>query len=237
MVLEKNEIHIWLADFSRFENIDSYRAFLSYDEFDQLRHLHESFRKALPFLSRALLRNTLSRYHDRSPRQWEFRLGTYGKPEIANFEMPFFFNVSHSAQLAVCAVTQIGRVGVDLERTDRVCAAERIAQRFFDLPEVAMLLQLTGESRQKRFFELWTLKEAYLKAKGVGLRQPLNSMRFFLQSDGSIAIQFNEGFEDSSCWMFSLLEPQLHYQLALAVDRCHSSERLSIRCFFWMLNE
>ncbi len=228
-MLLNNEVHVWLADFSSFKKIDSYRALLNGDEFDRLRQDGESFNKMLPLLSRALLRKTLSRYRDVPPQQWKFNRGAYGKPEIANFEVPFFFNVSHSAQLAVCAICEIGPIGVDLERTDRICSADRIAHRFFAQSEVDRLLELTDEPRRRRFFELWTLKEAYLKAKGVGLTQPLNSMSFFLKDDGTIAIQFVTKSDDPACWAFSLFEPCLHYQLALAVQRPKLLNPLNIR--------
>ena len=227
-----SETHVWLAEFSGVENIDSYRAVLSSDEFDILRQECGSFNTGLSLFCRALMRKTLSQYIDLPPNQWKFSRGEYGKPEVVNFDLPFFFNASHSSQFAVCAIGQAGPIGVDIERSDRVCSTDKIAHRFFTKSEAETFSHLTARRRRKMFFELWTLKEAYLKARGIGLRQALNTMSFSKKLDGTITIDLVENFEDDpACWSFSLLEPSLNYQLAVAVRMPVPSARLNIKLF------
>jgi 4'-phosphopantetheinyl transferase len=121
-------------------------------------------------LAHAWLRQTLSRYGSVAPEDWCFSSGAWGKPQVANrSERSLCFNLSHTKGCIACVVSRGREVGIDVERFDAVEDPLPLAERCFSAEETAMLGRLQGEQRQRRFCELWTLKEAYLKARGLGL--------------------------------------------------------------------
>lgn len=166
----------------------TYRELLSADE--QARHdryRHERDRN-LHLTARLMTRTVLSRYVPGiSPRDWKFRPGPHGKPEIAAPEMQielerhsfdWHFNVTHTEGVVVLAVAQGSPVGVDVERVDRPMNFEGLARRFF-APEEAAVIEAADEGqRAALFYRIWTLKEAYVKAIGKGLAHPLDAFWF-----------------------------------------------------------
>ena len=114
-------------------------------------------------VARARLRQILSRYLGIAPRSIEISLGTHGKPQVKGLE----FNVSHSENLAVYAISQ-QPVGIDIEYR-RSLEMDSLVQRFFAPAELASWLRLPAEQQELAFFRAWTMKEAYLKAIGTGL--------------------------------------------------------------------
>ena len=107
------------------------------------------------------------------------RLERVGKPTIAHPKdiAPLSFNLSHTERLIVCLVALDREVGVDAEDTERAGETVEVADRFFSPTEVAALRALPAQSRRRRFFQYWTLKEAYIKARGMGLSLPLKPVR------------------------------------------------------------
>jgi 4'-phosphopantetheinyl transferase len=156
--------------------------------------------------ARALLRRTLSRHRPLTPDAWRFEPGEHGKPMLARdcqTTSPLHFNVSHTRGLVACVVSVVGDVGIDVERTDRAADVDALAARFFDATELARLRDLPASARPTRFFELWTLKEAYLKARGVGMTMPLRHPVFeFVDPD---ALRFSTGEQSPPAgWRFAL---------------------------------
>jgi 4'-phosphopantetheinyl transferase len=116
-------------------------------------------------------------------------------------------------------------VGVDIEDTTRRTDVEAIAQRYFAPSERRDLAQAGRE----RFYELWTLKEAYLKARGLGIAAALEKIAFELEPGAAIRIRFDSGFEDDpASWQFALQRPTASHVLSVAVRRSAEPE-LSIR--------
>jgi 4'-phosphopantetheinyl transferase len=173
-------------------------------------------RRAL--LARGLLRETLSRYAPVAPESWEFRSGAHGKPEIALPAQPRLrFNLSHAGGLVACAVTLDHDIGVDLEDTTRACDPLELGERVFTDEENRGLRGLTGRARQWRFFELWTLKEAWLKARGSGFALAPRSVSFDLGDPERIQARFERSAQDDPAdWWFALFEPEPGQVLALA---------------------
>jgi len=122
--------------------------------------------------TRSLARVMLSRYAPVAPRDWVFREGPHGKPAIAGPEgaPALRFNLSNTRSLVACAVTLDHEIGVDVEEIDRPGETVTIAERFFSPSEVAALRALPAGEQRERFFEYWTLKEAYIKALGARSR-------------------------------------------------------------------
>jgi 4'-phosphopantetheinyl transferase len=212
--------------------LEAYSALLTEDErtreqafvFAETRHTHR--------VTRALVRWGLSRYVPGiEPAAWRFSRSEYGRPRVEEPEVgrSLSFNLSHTAGLIVCAITAHRDVGIDVEAVDRRCEIEQIARRYFAAAEADALLELPPPSRRERFFEYWTLKEAYLKARGAGLSLPLDGFAYAFDGP-SIRLRFSDLIDDATeAWQLALLEPLPGYRAALAVRRDGASCALSVR--------
>ncbi len=188
--------------------------------FDKDRHLF--------VLAHDLLRRTLSRYGDAAPEDWRFVRNRFGKPALdpAHHANPIAFNLAHTKGLAVCAVSA-APVGVDVEPLDRRTNPLEIAGRFFSELEAGNLERLPADERLRRFLDVWTLKEAYLKGIGTGMSTPLGSFSFTIGPDGAIALSGDD--EECRQWQFALHQPSPDHQLAVAVR--HAQPALSFFTF------
>jgi 4'-phosphopantetheinyl transferase len=125
--------------------------------------------------ARVLSRSSLSKYAQVEPQEWEFDIGPHGKPFIsspADFTA-IKFNLTHTNELAICAVSLNSEVGVDAEDISRPVEVSEIARHFFSDQDRLELAHRTDQERKTRFFEIWVQKECYLKGCGTGLiREP-----------------------------------------------------------------
>lgn len=128
--------------------------------------------------ARALARSALSRYAPIAPTGWTFRSGDHGKPEVAGPALapPLHFNVSHTEGLVACLVAYEREVGVDVEFLGRRSDIPLLARRCLSAAEQNALWALKAEAQPQRFLVHWTLKEAYLKARGIGIGLPLREI-------------------------------------------------------------
>lgn len=202
--------------------LDGYRALLTSDERERMaRFVFERDRRAF-LLTRALVRTMLSRYAAVAPADWRFIANVHGRPEILDRPdgVPDLrFNISHTQGLIACAVT-IGReVGVDVELVTRHLTHD-VAGRHFAPGEVSDLHRLPEEEQARVFFDYWTLKEAYIKARGFGLALPLGDFAFKLNPPDPPAITFEPSLnDDPATWQFLQDWPTPQHRFALAVRR------------------
>jgi 4'-phosphopantetheinyl transferase len=212
-------------------------ALISADERARMsRFRFEADRRRYLF-AHALVRTALTRHApDTSPEVWRFRTTPYGRPEIetAGGPPPLRFNLSHTAGLVACAVTRGRDVGVDVEhvgppgRNGALGDAEllEVARRVFAPAEVADVEGAATDARRERFFAIWTLKEAYIKARGLGLHLPLERFAFRLDGD---AVRFEPDVDDDdAAWCFTRARPTPGHALALAARRT-PGEALAVR--------
>lgn len=128
------------------------------------------------------------------------------------------FNLSHTDGLVALALAPAHPVGVDVEDTTRPGRQLAIADRFFAPSEVAALRRLPPERQRARFFDYWTLKESYIKARGLGLAIPLGHFAFELDRPGPITIAFDPRLDDDPArWHFHHLDPTPRHRVAVAV--------------------
>jgi 4'-phosphopantetheinyl transferase len=170
-------------------------------------------------IGRALLRSTLSRYADTAEAAWVFEMNEYGCPFVAApaAHRDLRFNLSHTDGLVACAVTRQGEIGVDVENTEREVDPLALAPTVFAAAEIADVAATPLAQRRERFFSYWTLKEAYIKARGMGLSLPLDGFWFELD-DGAPQIRFSESCPDrSERWHFEQHRPTPKHKLAVAV--------------------
>ncbi len=135
---------------------------------------------------RGMLREILSGYLELHPARIAFVYNRHGKPSLRDSDVRF--NVSHSGVWALQAVTRGSEVGIDIERIDPRFAHEQIPERFFSPREVAQLRALPADQQTAAFFRCWTRKEAYIKARGLGLALPLDSFDVSLKPDDPPAL-------------------------------------------------
>ena len=222
LILEPGDVQVWLAEPElalRPESRRQMEAVLSPDERDQQRAFVSERHRAQYLVAHALVRFTLSRYIAREPASWTFARSRYGRPEIACASpVPLRFSLSHTDGLVGVAVAHVSDVGFDLEGTGRLVDPLGIAGRYFAPAEIAALQALPTEQQRQRFFEFWTLKEAYAKARGFGLSLPLDQFFFEVGADGQPRVGFTADLQDApDAWRFSLSRPTHAHCMALAV--------------------
>jgi 4'-phosphopantetheinyl transferase len=224
-VLPFNAVHIDLvrtANADALAKLDAYRALLSPEEHARMARFVFDRDRRVFLLTRALVRTTLSRYAPVAPADWQFIANVHGRPELLDRPSgvpDLRFNISHTDGLIACAVT-IGReVGVDVEHINRHLTHD-VAGRYFAPGEVTDLKRLPPEEQQRVFFDYWTLKEAYIKARGFGLALPLGDFAFKLNPPRAPEITFEPSLEDDpATWQFLQEWPTPQHRLGLAVRR------------------
>ncbi|MDP2646773.1 MAG: 4'-phosphopantetheinyl transferase superfamily protein [Desulfobacterales bacterium] len=202
--------------------LTAYNNLLSPDEQVQRQRFYFDRDRHQYLVARAVVRATLSRYADVAPRCWRFSRNDHGKPEILSPEIfsQLRFNLSHTRGLIVCAIALNQDIGVDVEDTERRGKPMEIADRFFSPEEVSDLRHLSEERKLDRFFDYWTLKESYIKARGMGLSVPLDQFSFHFSANKTLRISFDPRLPGNPHhWQFWLLKPTRHHKAALSV--CH----------------
>ena len=142
---------------------------------------HDRFRgdddRAMFLLGRIMARTLVGRALGVAPRAWQWREGQRGRPEIAAPPSAVRFNLAHSGGLVVCALADRRDVGVDVEDLQRRRVEFEVVRRYCAPAEIADV-EAQGGAWHDRFLRYWTLKEAYLKARGLGIALPLANLDF-----------------------------------------------------------
>lgn len=234
MALPSDEVHVWIVEPEQIEEpqlLEAYLGLLSPEEREKQRRFHFERHRRQYLVSHALVRLTLSRYAPVRPEAWSFVTNEYGCPRVEGEAEPRLrFNLSHTDGMAMVAVAGNVDVGVDVEDSSRPGETVGLADRFFAPSEVVALRALEVERQRERFFEYWTLKEAYIKARGMGLSIPLAQFAFELRPGQHPRISFDPRLVDEpEGWQFVQLRPSARHQAALAV-RTPRSLALKVRC-------
>jgi len=221
-------IHYRAVDASDAAAEASARRVLSSDEQERAARFVFARDRAAYVAAHALLRNALSAYEDVSPDAWTFAQNGRDKPALAarHAGAGLTFNLAHTEGLVACAIGRGLDVGIDVERLREDVPALELASRFFSPAEVAGLAAGAGSARARRFIELWTLKESYVKAIGQGLSHPLDGFGFALSGSSGLRFEAPAGV-DAGHWQFVLYAPSARHRLALAV-RSGESEGVRI---------
>ena len=221
------EVHLWLAFEQRITDsflVQQYRQLLTDDERARERGFHFQQDAHRYLVTRALVRTTLSRYCDVDPTHWRFKTTEFGRPWVANPMLegpPLVFNLSHTEGLVICAIASGGSLGVDTEDCERKRAPVEIADTCFAPDEVSALRSLPALTQQRRFFDYWTLKESYIKARGNGLSLPLDKFSFDLSVPNRVRLFGHDDLADSADrWRFWLLSASNEHLVAV----CHEKQ-------------
>ena len=234
-LLAPHQVHLWHAFTPQADEALNARqlGLLTPEERTRMARFHFERDRHRYLITRALVRTVLSRYAPIEPEHWTFEPGPHGRPGITNphpLAQQLRFNLSHTDGLVVLAVTSGLEVGVDTESMARTAPLE-VADRFFSKREAQALRALPASAQAHRFWELWTFKESYIKARGMGLSLPLSKFSFQLDREPGVDISFEEGLDDSPArWRFWQLRPDADHLVALCLEASASPEPVEILC-------
>ena len=224
--------HLWFLDTAMFDEpatTQEWLARLGHEE----RVRYFAYRTAAArhgYLgTRALARTALAQYSGQPAEQLCFGRDRLGRPELTSPSMPgLFFSLAKTRQLAVGLFAFDRNLGVDAEFIAPIGAAE-IAGCLFSPREQAELATLAGAARLSRFYELWTLREAYVKARGVGLALPLDQIVFRPAPEGSVLAEFGPVIRDDPAhWQFELIRLSARHLVATCIRRPSSEDPVRI---------
>jgi 4'-phosphopantetheinyl transferase len=221
--LASDEVHSWCAglDVPADTSARLYATLTPDERTRSARFQFERDRQRF-IVARGVLRDLLGRYLQAKPREITFAYNAFGKPDLSPvFGSRLKFNLSHSAGLALIAIAADSNVGVDLECIRAQCDYAEIARHFFSTVEVDQLHALPSHLYAEAFFNCWTKKEAYLKARGEGLSIPLNSFSVPLTTDPALTcVDLYRAPSDNvpaKRWSLCTLQPAPGYIGALAI--------------------
>jgi 4'-phosphopantetheinyl transferase len=210
-----DQVDVWRAWLALLPDL---RAVLSPDELQRAARFHFDKDSRHFIAARGWLRTVLARYLDTSPANLSFDYGAHGKPALSEAG-DLRFNLSHSQDLALLAVSKKRDLGIDVECMKESTAGPEIAERFFSAAEIAELRSLPRDQQRAAFFAGWTRKEAYIKAIGSGMFTALNRFSVSLApNDSRVSLCVHDDERESGRWTLCSLHPGEGYAAALAVE-------------------
>ncbi len=234
----RHEVHLWLVKEAPSLDPDRrtrYASWLSEEERARWQRFRFAQDRDRFLLARGLVRGALTRYRPQvAENEWRFAPNAHGRPFLAEDQqqrLPLHFNLSHTRGLVALAVAGSREIGVDVEPISREGPHLSMADRYFAPAEVAALRALTdSRAHQQRFLELWTLKESYIKARGMGLALALDSFAFHLEQPREVSLRTWPAAGDTAVgWTFASLGFRSTHRLALALREDEAPSVLDIR--------
>lgn len=214
-----HQVDIWRVSLDLMpDSVKLFESILSADEKERAARFHFEVDKNRFIVSHGALRNILGRYLHQNPAELTFSVNPYGKPALVNSTLEF--NLSHSGDFVLIAVTQGRKIGVDVERIRQGISSHVIAQQYFSKAEVAELQSLPLEQRESAFFICWTRKESYIKAQGLGLSLPLESFDVSLTPGHPAILRATRPDpKEAARWSLLSMNVDPNYAGALAVEK------------------
>lgn len=220
MEIQTHEVHIWTAstDWTPEQLLQGYQILSPREREKADRYLVEHARRQ-HIASHVVLRQILSQYQNCFPDAIQFSYAQHGKPSLEP-ATGVEFNLSHSGQRAVIAVTRGQPLGVDIELHDPKVHVKDLAERFFAPAEAQELLEQESSSQLRAFYRLWVLKEAFIKGTGEGLSFGLSNFIVSLKPKNRDALLSIKGSVNlARHWTLgNILEDEQDYSAALAVQ-------------------
>jgi 4'-phosphopantetheinyl transferase len=219
MTQPAHTVHVWSTNLDVGGSILSeFAGLLSPSELERARRFRFDRDRDRFIAGREFLRSVLGHYLGVQPRGLEFAYGPNGKPALKGACARLHFNFSHSANLALLGVTRVACIGIDVEQVRPMPEAEELVERFFSPRETAQFRALPEEQKQEGFFNLWTRKEAFLKATGEGIGYMLNKVEVsFLPGDRPQFLSLPEGQIPRGPWGLFHLSPVPGFVGAVAI--------------------
>lgn len=217
--LQAGELHIWKIELDYDSgHWQPLMALLSNDE--QIKADHFRFEKLrLRYIAgRAVLRKLLGGYIGCEPEALIFVYNDYGKPSLQNVDSGLRFNVSHSGETMLAAFALNSKIGIDIETIQQNIDCMDICQHWFSVQESDALRDLPEEKRIGAFFRVWTRKEAYIKARGIGLSYPLNRFSVSMDETAPALLEHQDCAQEMKSWQIYNIEVSSAYSAAVAIE-------------------
>ena len=218
--LQAGQVDIWLVSLSgvNSSHLLAFLQLLSEPEQAKWQRFAVPDARLQYLVTRALVRTTLSRYADVPAQTWQFETNAYGRPQISQPQASsnLRFNLSNTTGLVACAVSMDCDIGIDVENITRTVDTDELAPSVFAPAELADFRQ-TGLDRRDRFFSYWTLKESYIKARGMGLSLPLDAFWFELGGTSPLLCVTDRCPDIPDRWRFYQHAPTDEHMMAIAV--------------------
>ena len=228
-VLAKNHVHIWRASLDLpAEEIDRLTTLLSEDELSRANRYRFPQHRRRFIVARGILRQLLAAYLNVDSNYLGFDYSSRGKPRLKEclFGSNLQFNISHSDELALYAITSDRRIGVDLEYLRSMDDVAKIARRFFSAAESELIASLSGNEQKQVFFELWTAKEAYLKATGEGIGGLLDGVEISLSNQDTSLLSIRGDTKLATNWLVDRFFPSVDYVATVAIETRHIEQEI-----------
>ena len=218
---QQNQVDLWIAalDLSA-SRLAEFESTLSSHERDRAHRFRFELHRHRYIAAHGWLRSVLAGYLARSAEALEFVLSPRGKPGLSPSSNPggLWFNLAHSENFAAIAVSKTCDVGVDIEQVRPIPDATDLVRRFFSQSESVVFHSLPEDQRSAAFFNLWTRKEAWLKATGEGIAHLLNQVEVsFLPGHPVELLKLPAGYDRDSSWSLQAVEPRPSIVVAVAV--------------------
>lgn len=219
--LARDEVHVWAAPLSVEANLrEAFARTLSADELARAKRFKFEKHRNRFIAGRGELREVLTRYLRIKPECLRFEYSATGKPGFAaGLESGgIYFNLAHSEDLALIAVTRIGPVGVDVEYVRELKDMDQLVARFFSARENERFQKVAANEKPAAFFNLWTRKEALLKATGEGITRSLSLVEVsFLAGETAKLVAVAGDVEKAKEWSLKELAPAVGFVGAVTV--------------------
>jgi 4'-phosphopantetheinyl transferase len=226
-----HEVHVWASSLAVAPGrLDALKATLSGGELDRAGKFRFDHHRNRFIAGRGCLRAILGRYLSNDPARIEFSYSRLGKTEFApGFDgLGLHFNVAHSEDLALFAITRLGPVGVDVECIRVVRDVDELVARFFSVRENGLFQKLASSEMPSAFFNLWTRKEALLKATGEGITGGLDRVEVsFLPDEPAQLLAMSGDVESAAQWSLHELSPATGFVGAVAIQE----KNIQVRCW------
>lgn len=221
---------VWLANLEELSSIDlPLKASLSAIEREKAcRFIHESLRRRYE-LAHGMVRQVLSYYLGCAAAELTFLMGEHGKPMLIqpNMSHNWQFNLSHSGEWVAIAVTEGASVGVDIEQEKPLAQWESLVRRFFSEEEGRWLFSLEPHAQLQGFYRLWSLKESYMKATGLGFSMGLSCFSVLPVEGGGELLRSGGVPCREEAWQFLSWRAVPNYALACAIQGNSRPTRLN----------
>jgi 4'-phosphopantetheinyl transferase len=216
----ENIVYIFSVCFNDFWNI-SEKLFknLSADEIKRAKRFHFENDKKHFIIGRGILRSLLGKFLNTEPSSIAFSYAKNGKPSIViPADNNLFFNISHSHNRIVLALSYAADLGIDIEFRKELLDIDRLAKNYFSMNENKIFSRLTEQEKSGAFFDCWTRKEAFVKAVGGGLTIPFNSFDVSVESCKSPKLlRVGGNYTTVEEWQLFNLQMAKGYSGALAI--------------------
>jgi len=231
--LQTNHIDLWVIEPARLssQSLSFLQSLLSTSEQQALKKYKHPKAHHTALITRSVSRLILSEYIALAPNEIVFIRNQHGKPEIKNNPHHIRFNLSHNNELIVMAVCVKDDIGCDIENPQRSINIEPITRRYFSSQEHIEITNCPITEQQIRFFEIWTLKEALVKATGVGISLGLDSFYFKIDKNNTtspIKLFFNAHYPLNKNLPWQLYQQSLMQQLVAICRVSHLKQSINL---------